>query len=177
MHTVHRSFGIALCALLLAGATLPARAAVIFNYTAVCTLDCGAIGLAPGDTVSARFGFADAAVVPGATLDEGDVESFSATFGSATFGLSSLILFLGDLDATASSMTSFLALGGNSNAAFLLASDGGGVNFFLVDTGSGIAEGDSGSILRAPEPATAALLGLACAIVAAMKRRERRPLH
>lgn len=95
-----------------------AIAAVVFELEGVCEFDCDVIGLDVGDSVGGLIGFRNAAITPNAnvvfvdTIPRDDafienIEFMELSFGNFSFDLSSLGVFFGRLDSTATVFDSF----------------------------------------------------------------------
>jgi hypothetical protein len=162
-------------AVLTLGLVSGAGATVNFAYTGRCTVNCAALGLPDGGTVSALFGFADAAVTPSATLDIGDVVEFSATFGSLAYGLAHLLAFEGELNAGADQVVEFFAQGLGTSDSFVLSRDPVFGDVFLVMGLFGIAGGEGVSFVRTnavPEPASLLLIVAGIGMIGLERRRR-----
>ena len=153
------------------GACAPAHATVLFQYQAICELQCENIGLTIGDPVGGVIGISDAAVANGSVGSPGDIEMFSIDFGSFHFDLASL-------------GSAFIELSPARDAAllfqFITSAPGDAPGYAFAQTnwaaGSSVwnaAFGGEGTLVRVvPEPAPWLLL--ASALVPALVRRARR---
>ena len=148
--------------LLALGACAPAQATVLYEYRAICEIQCENIGLTTGDPVGGVIGISDAAFANGVISSSGDGEIFSVDFGSFHFDLATLGTASALLSAAGDEATVF---------QFITNAPGNAPGYAFAQTnwvaGNSVAEaafGGEGVLVRViPEPApwllfTAALL-------------------
>jgi len=162
-------------ALALAASTAPAT--VLYQYTSFCAINCGNVGLNPGDSVGGLIGFSDESVAAGAAFSPTDVEYFDVRFGVFEFFLPSLgSAFAVFSDPTREAFSfQFVtnAAGTSPGFAFVQTSWVAGASVFEA------AYGGPGSLrLVASEPAPLALaLAVLLAWWCVRPRRPRRPAN
>jgi hypothetical protein len=156
-------------------ACLPARATVLFEYRAICELECQNIGLTTGEPVGGVIGIADEAVANGAITGPFDITAFSIDFGVFHFDLASLGTAFAQLSAAHDEALVF---------EFVTSAPGNAPGYAFAQTnwiaGNSVLEaafGGPGTLTEiVPEPAPWLLFAgalLALLVVPARARRQR----